>query len=75
MRLYDFPVNAKWMTMTEGHILFDSRSGEIVHKSEKPGFKEIKYRDLNLSVIVNPGQIVFIATQPAFDSVVKIIRK
>lgn len=75
VRIYDFPVNSKWMTIAEGHILFDSRLNKIVDRSEKPGFREVKYKDLNLSVIVNPGQIVFIATQPAFDAVTNIIRK
>jgi len=63
------------MTMKEGHVLFDSRLRKIVAQEEKAGFKEIVYKDLTLSLIVSPGQIVFIATQPAFDPVIQIIRK
>ena len=75
VRLYDFPVNSKWVTMKEGFILFDSRRDKVARKGDKIGFTEIKYEDLRLSFIVNKGQIVFIATQPAFDRVVSIIRK
>jgi hypothetical protein len=75
VRIYEFPVNAKWMTMKEGYILFDSRLGKIVDEGTEPGFKEIKYKDLKLSLIINKGQIIFIATQPAFDPAVKIIRR
>ena len=75
VRIYDFPVNAKWMTLKEGCVLFDSRLNKTVDKSEKPGFKEIEYGDLKLSLIINKGQIIFIATQPAFDPAVGIIRR
>ena len=75
MRIYDFPVNTAWLTMEEGHVLFDSRLGKIADKSEETGFRKIKYSDLTLSIQVKRRQLVFIVTEPDFDPVMHIIRK
>ena len=63
------------MKMKEGHILYDSRLNKTVDKGEESGFKEIEYNDLKLSIIIKKGQIIFIATQPAFDPAVEILRR
>jgi hypothetical protein len=75
VRIYDLPVSTEWMTMREGYVFYDSSQRKLVEAEEKPGFKEIKYGDLDLSVIVDPGNLIFIATQPAFDPAAEIIRK
>jgi hypothetical protein len=75
VRLYDFPLNSQWMTMKEGHVIFDSKIDKIVDKSNAAGLKDVQYKKLKLSLVVNARQIVFIATQPAFDSVSQIIKK
>jgi hypothetical protein len=61
--------------MKEGHMLYDSRLRKVVAEEAEPGFKEVNYRDLKLSFVVNKGQIIFIATQPAFDPAITLIRK
>ena len=73
--IYDLPVSTEWMTMREGYAFYDSKIRKLVEAEEKAGYKEIKYGDLNLSLVINPGQLVFIATQPAFDPAIEIIRK
>ena len=61
--------------MTEGYVLYDSRLGKVVQKDTKIGFREIKYQDRTLSLVINKDQIFFIATLPAFDAAVTIMKK
>lgn len=74
IRLYDFDVNSDWFKLAEGYVLYDVKKGRIVSESRKSGLYEVEHEHRNLTVSVQSGQIIFIATQPVFDSVISIVR-
>lgn len=73
--LYNFPVNGDWLTIKSGHVFYDSKLRKIVDKDGKSGNRSIAYKNININVLVSEGQIMFITTQPAFDSVAEIMAK
>lgn len=73
--LYNFPVSSEWLSFSEGHILYDSMLRKIVDKKDDSGSRSVTHKDLNLFITVSPEQIVYIATQPSFDTVAEIMIK